>query len=126
MSVAGAPVAVPAFRQGDAGAMWPVESSRGSAETLAAMPGRAFTCDSVSAVERIHPLQAVHVHVDESRDDVVTVKRERRGFVAAGERVAPNLRDSTVVDDERPRRQEPVGQHERRAGEDDLGHLVIE
>jgi hypothetical protein len=75
-------------------------------------------CDGIPIVERIDSVDAVHVHVDEAWNDVVTVERKQR-MRAGRRRISSNLRDPLTIDHERAGRQNAIGQHECRTGEND-------
>jgi hypothetical protein len=75
--------------------------------------------DRVASVEGIHAVDAVHVHVDETGDDVVPVKGEQRVGMARGRRVGPDFSDPPLVDDQRARREDAVGQHQGCTRQDD-------
>ena len=76
---------------------------------------RAAICSNhAGSAERVHAFEAVHVHVDKTRDDEVIVKQRRRFCPGTG----PNIGDVLAFNHQRARRQQTIGQHERGAGED--------
>jgi hypothetical protein len=76
--------------------------------------------DRLACAQGVEALDAVDVHVDESRHDRMAVKGERRGSrrgaVAPAEAGAhdagPDFDNATGVDDEGPGTEDPIRQHE--------------
>jgi hypothetical protein len=79
------------------------------------MPGqeRGDRPDGVRTVERVVPVDAVHVHVDEAGNHVVAVE--------VGTAAGDDVHDPVAFDDDRPRAQQPIGQDDVGAGEANHG-----
>ena len=74
------------------------------------------------AIERVKPLDAVHVDVDEARHDVMMMRRRRRGTrPAAGRRSGTHVDNAIAVDDKSAGREDPVRQHQMGARQNDHG-----
>ena len=79
--------------------------------------------DRIAVVQRVVPLDAVHVHVDEPGHDVAVSGLDNRGARRIDARRSLNRRDAIAVDDEGCAGENPVRQDNVAAGNDDHGWI---